>query len=107
MITYSTTHKLSLGVAAIAVVSLVASWFVRDIDQLRIPFVLVTVAGMVFMFVHAVFFPAYFGRFIRVTETDAGFNLEHLNKDNEVQRVDKINLEDLQAFPVSITPARF
>jgi hypothetical protein len=98
MISYSTTHKLSLGVAAIAVVSLVASWFVRDIDQLRIPFVLVAVAGMVFMFVHAVFFPAYFGRFIRVTETDAGFNLEHLNKDNEVQRVDKINLEDLLSF---------
>ena len=98
MITYSTTRKVILGVAAITIVSLFASWFARDIAPLRIPLVLITAAGMLFMFVHAVFFPAYFGRFIRVTEADTGFNLEHLNKHNEVQRIEKINLEDLVSF---------
>ena len=91
MITYSTTRKVFLGAAVITLVSLVASWFVRGIDQIRIPFVLITIAGLVFMFVYAVFFPAYFGYFIRVTETDKGFNLEYLNKYTEVQRFEKIN----------------
>ncbi|MCH5716854.1 hypothetical protein [Niabella hibiscisoli] len=98
MITYSTTNKVFLGVAAITVLSLVASWFVRDIDQLREPLVLITAACLLFMFVYAVFFPAYWGYFIRVTKTDIGFNLEYLNQCNEVQKREKINLEDLVSF---------
>lgn len=82
----------------ITIVSLFAAWFVRDIDQLRIPLLLITVAGMLFMFVYAVCFPTYFGYFIRVTQTDRGFDLEYLDKLNEVKRIEKINLEDLISF---------
>jgi len=79
-------------------ISLFASWFVKDIDQLRIPLLLITIACLLFMFCYAVFFPAYWGYFMRVIETEAGFDLEYLNKQDEVQRMEKINLEDLVSF---------
>lgn len=98
MITYSTTHKFILGVAALTIVSLVAAKCAKDMDQLRIALIIIAAAGIVFMFIYAVCFPTYLGYFIRVTETDAGFNLECLNKYNEVRRTEKIDLKDLISF---------
>ncbi|MGE9310686.1 hypothetical protein ACLOAU_03545 [Niabella sp. CJ426] len=98
MITYSTTHKFILGVAALTIASLVAAKCAKDMDQLRIALIIIAAAGIVFMFIYAVCFPTSLGYFIRVTETDAGFNLERLNKYNEVRRTEKIDLKDLISF---------
>lgn len=75
-----------------------AAKLLRDMDQLRTPLALIGVAGIIFMFMYAICFPTYFGYFIKVVETETGFDLEYLNKRNEVQRIEKINLEDLIGF---------
>ncbi|MGN7783561.1 hypothetical protein ACTJIJ_03505 [Niabella sp. 22666] len=98
MITYSTTHKFILGVAALTIASLVAAKCAKDMDQLRIALIIIAAAGIVFMFVYAVCFPTYFGYFIKVVETEMGFDLEYLNKYNAVQRIEKIDLKDLISF---------
>ena len=75
MITYSVTRKFIVGVAAIVLVSLFTAKFLRDIDQLRIPLILIAAAGLLFFFVYAICFPTYFGCFIKVVESHTGFDL--------------------------------
>ncbi|GAB3415291.1 hypothetical protein [Niabella aquatica] len=47
---------------------------------------------------YIIFFPTYFGSFIKVSETATGFTLEYLDKNGDVKRREDINMNELNSF---------
>lgn len=97
MMSYKLHRKIFLIVSLACLLFLFLTYVTREHDFFRRFFIFSSTA-IYLSLIFLALFPTFLGRFVKLINTDYGFDLEYLNNNLEVKRVDKVTLNEIQAF---------